>query len=97
MMKTLSDINDRSRSKMYISNFSHLNLHSFSVFRGPNLYSLFVQLYSILHLTKKLNMRIVSLDDGDGVVASGVQHVVQETPFPGAGVEHEDIIVEVCS
>ena len=42
-------------------------------------------------------MHIVSLDDGDGVVASGVQHVVQETPFPGAGVEHEDIIVEVCS
>ena len=38
-------------------------------------------------------MHIVSLDDGDGVVASGVQHVVQETPFPGAGAEHEDIIV----
>ena len=49
-------------------------------------------MYSIFQLlAAKLN-DIVSLDDGDGVVPSGLHHVVQYSPFSAGGAELQNLV-----
>ena len=49
-------------------------------------------LYSIFQLlAAKLN-DIVSLDDRDGVVVSGLHHVVQYSPFSAGGAELHNLV-----
>ena len=49
-------------------------------------------MYSIFQLQAAELNNIVSFDDGDGVVGSGLHHVVHYSPFSAGGAELHNLV-----